>query len=132
MKTTFGVGLVLLMVCFTGLSLAQEKTLSVTEMKASPAVVKPGRKVLISCRVTDTRGPMLVQRVAATVRGDDQGRSYPVLYDDGTNGDKAPRDGVFSLKITAPKKPGEVKVFFHAVATDKQEVESEAITFTVR
>jgi hypothetical protein len=132
MKTILGVGFIVLMVCFTGLSLAQEETLSVTEMKASPAVVKPGRKVLISCRVTDTRGPMFIQRVAATAKGVDLGTTYPMLFDDGTNGDKVSRDGVYSLKITAPKKPGEVKVFFYAVSTDKKEVESDAITFTVK
>jgi hypothetical protein len=132
MKTTFGVGLVILILCSTGLSFAQEKTLSVTEMKAYPAVVKPGRKVLISCRATDTRGPMFILRVAAMAKSADFGTSFPVLFDDGTNGDKTSRDGVYSLKIIAPKKPGEVKVFFYAVSTDRQEVESETVTFTVR
>jgi hypothetical protein len=132
MKTILAVTLLVLTFCLTGLSLAQEGTLSITEMKAEPAAVKAGRKVLISCRVTDARGPMFVERVAATARGAERSTSYPMLFDDATNGDKAARDGVYSLRVVAPKTPGEVKVFFHAVSTDKKEVEAGPIVFRVK
>lgn len=100
-------------------------------MKVEPAVVQAGGKVLLSCRAIDTRGPMFVERVAATARGSDRGMAYPQLFDDATHGDKA-RDGVYSLEITAPETAGEFQITFHAVATGKEEYESPAVTLTVR
>lgn len=131
MKTLVALIVLFLSVFFTAVPWAAAGTLSITEMKAEPAVVQPGGKVVLSCRAIDTRGPMFVERVAASARSVDRGIAYPKLFDDATHGDKA-RDGVYSLEITAPERAGEFKITFHAVATDKEEHESEAITLTVR
>jgi hypothetical protein len=131
MKAMVLLSILVLSLFFAGVPWASAGTLSIMEMKAEPAVVQPGGKVLLSCRAKDTRGPMFVERVAASARSGDRGIAYPMLFDDATHGDKA-RDGVYSLEITAPEATGEVRIFFHAVATDKQEYESEAVILTVR
>jgi hypothetical protein len=131
MKAMVTVIFLVLALFFTGDFRVFAGTLSITDMKVEPAAVQPGGKVLLSCRAKDTRGPMFVERVAASARSGDRGISYPTLFDDGTHGDKA-RDGVYSLEISAPEAAGEVRIFFHAVATDKQEYESEAVILTVR
>jgi hypothetical protein len=131
MKAIVTLGFLVLTVFFAGVPWAAAGTLSITEMKVEPTVVQPGGKVLLSCRANDTRGPMFVEKVAASARSGNRGIAYPMLFDDATHGDKA-RDGLYSLEINAPEVSGEVKIFFHAVASDKQEYESEAVTLTVR
>jgi hypothetical protein len=131
MKTMVTLSFLVLSLFFGGVPWASAGTLSITEMKVEPAVAQPGGKVLLSCRAKDSRGPMFVERVAASARSGDRGIAYPMLFDDATHGDKA-RDGVYSLEITAPETAGEFKITFHAVASDKQEYESEAVTLMVR
>ena len=114
------------------ISWAQESTLTITEMKADPAIVTSGTKVSISCRVIHSIGPMNIERVAATVSHGDWVTAYQKLYDDGTNGDLVSADGVYSLESKAPDNAGEAKIVFHAVDTDKNEIDSEPIILTVK
>lgn len=113
-------------------SWAQESTLTITDMKAEPSTVNPGGKVLISCRVTHSAGHMNIERVAATVSHGDWVTAYQKLYDDGTNGDALPDDGIYSLEIKVPDNAGEAKIVFHAVDIDKNEIDSESIILTVK
>jgi hypothetical protein len=122
---------ILMLFLLFSVSVAQESVLTITDMKVEPSTVNPGGKVLISCKVTHSAGPMDIERVAATVFHGDWVTAYPKLYDDGTNGDKMADDGIFSIEIKAPNSAGEAKIVFSAVDKDKHEIESEPIILTV-
>lgn len=124
----------LMFLLLSGILWAQESTLTITDMKVEPATTSPLGKALISCKVTHSAGPMNIEieRVAATVFHGDRVTAYPMLYDDGTNGDIASEDGIYSLEIKSPDTVGEAKIIFHAVDTDKNEIDSEAIILTVK
>lgn len=111
---------------------AQQSRLSITDMKVEPATVKAGGKVRLSCRVVHPGGSGAIERVAATVSEKDRVTGYPRLYDDGTHGDKAAQDGLYSIVIAVSDVSGERKIRFQAVSTDKQEVESEPILLKVK
>jgi|WetSurMetagenome_2_1015567.scaffolds.fasta_scaffold01405_3 hypothetical protein len=111
---------------------ALEASLSITEMTVEPAAAAPGEMMLISCRVIHAKGPMFIERVAATMLHTEHNSSYPMLFDDGTHGDRTARDGLFSLQIKAPEVPGEGRLIFEALAVDKVEIESMPIPFVVR
>lgn len=111
---------------------AQQPGLSITDMKVEPASVKAGGKVRLSCRVFHPGGAGAIERVAATVSEKDRVTGYPRLYDDGTHGDKAARDGFYSIVIAVSEVPGERKIRFQAVSTDKLEVESDPILLKVK
>ncbi len=100
-------------------------------MKAEPKAGGPGETVIISCRVSHPQGPTFVDRVAANVFGEDRNTTYPMLYDDGTHGDKVAGDGVYSLEIQAPDTASEVRIVFVAVDKDRNEIESEPVIVTV-
>jgi hypothetical protein len=124
---------ILLAVAFVATPLrAQQPGLSITDMKVEPATVKAGGKVRLSCRVVHSAGSGVIERVAATVSEKDRVTGYPSLYDDGTHGDKAAQDGLYSIVIAVSEIPGERKIRFQAVSTDKQEVESEPILLKVK
>ena len=114
------------------ISWAQESTLTITDMKADLAIVSTGANVLISCRVSHSISPINIERVAATVSHGDWVTAYQKLYDDGTNGDVMSDDGIYSLEIKAPDNAGEAKIVFHAVDTDKNEIDSEPILFGIK
>jgi hypothetical protein len=120
-------GLILVGGCYAG-----EGSLSITEMTVEPAAAAPGEMMLISCRVIHAKGPMFIERVAATMFHAEHNSSYPMLFDDGTHGDRTARDGVFSLQIKVPEVPGEGRLIFEALAVDKVEIESMPISFAVR
>jgi hypothetical protein len=122
----------LMFLLLSGIAWTQESTFTITDIKAEPAAISPGGKALISCKVTHSAGPMNIERVAATVFHGDRVTAYPMLYDDGTNGDIASEDGIYSLEIKSPDTVGEAKIVFHAVDTDKNEIDSEAIILTVK
>ena len=114
-------------------SWAQESgELSITNTKVEPSTISPGNKVIISCQVSHTLGPMHIEKVAATAFHSKWGTSYPTLYDDGTNGDTVAEDGIYSLEIKAADTPCEQKIVFCAVDTDKNEIESEPVILTVK
>jgi len=113
-------------------SWAQEPTLTATDMKAEPSPVNAGGKVLISCRVVHSVGLPEIGQVGATIFHGNWVTAYPMLYDDGTKGDKVADDGIYSLEISAPDTPGEAKIFFSAVDKDKNEIESEPIILVVK
>jgi len=115
-----------------GVSWAQESSLTLAETKVELSIVNPGGTVLISCQVTHPNGPMNIQRVAATVSIGNLNSSYPMLYDDGTNGDRVAEDGIYSLEISAPSIAGEAKIIFIAVDTEHNEIESEPVILTVQ
>jgi len=119
----------LLLVC---VSWAQGSALTISGMKVEPGAVGPGGKVLISCQVTHSNGPLNIERVAATISSGNLNSSYPMLYDDGTNGDLVSEDGIYSLEITAGNTPGEAKIVFIAVDTEQNEIESDPVILTVR
>jgi len=134
MKVTIKIGIfltVLLLVSYG--SWAQESGgLSITNTKVSPGTVSPGEKTLISCLVSHPLGMMHIGRVAATVFHGNWISTYPILYDNGTNGDSVPDDGVYSLEINTPDSAGEAKIVFYAVDRDRNEIKSEPIILTVK
>lgn len=122
----------MLIFLLTAVSWAQDSALTIADMTVEPGAVSPGGKVLISCRVTHTNGPMFIERVAATVSSGNFNSSYPMLYDDGTNGDKVAEDGIYSLEITAGNTAGEAKIVFIAVDIEHDEIESTPVTLTIQ
>jgi len=122
----------MLILLLSGISLAGDSPLTITDMTVEPGVVGPGGKVLISCQVTHSDGPMNIERVAATVSSGNLNSSYPMLYDDGTNGDKVAEDRIYSLEITAGNTAGEAKIVFIAVDTEQNEIESAPVTLTIQ
>ena len=120
------------MFLLVSVSWAEDSALTIADMTVEPGAVSPGGKVLISCRVTHTNGPMFIERVAATVSSGNLNSSYPMLYDDGTNGDKVAEDGIYSLEITAGNTAGEAKIVFIAVDTEQNEIESDTVILTVQ
>ena len=111
---------------------AQGGTITISDTKAEPGTTSTGGKVLISCQVTHSDGPMNIERVAATVSSGNLNSSYPMLYDDETNGDKVAEDGIYSLEITAGNTAGEAKIIFIAVDTEQNEIESAPIILTIQ
>lgn len=128
-RIIIGILMILLLLSF---SWAQESTLSISDMKVKPSSVSPGGTVLISCKVTHADGTLFIERVAATSNHGKWNTSYPMLYDDGTHGDKVENDGVYSLEINAPDTAGEAKIILSVVDKDKNEIESEPIILTVK
>ena len=122
----------MLVLLLTAVSWAQDSALSISGMKVEPSTVGSGNMVLISCQVTHSDGPMNIERVAATVSSGNLNSSYPMLYDDGTNGDKVAEDGIYSLEITAGNTAGEAKIVFIAVDTEQNEIESAPVTLTIQ
>ena len=110
----------------------QTDNLTIDATKAIPTTINPGGRVIISCHVTHTDGPESIDRVAAMVSYGKMNASYPMLYDDGTNGDATAGDGNFSLEITTLDSPGEATIVFSAVDKDHMEVNSEPVTFIIR
>ena len=122
----------MLIFLLTAVAWAEESAFTITDMKVEPDVVVPVGKVLISCRVTHTNGPINIERVAATISSGNLNSSYPMLYDDGTNGDMVAEDGIYSLEITAGNTAGEAKIVFIAVDTEQNEIESTPVTLTIQ
>jgi len=113
-------------------ALAQEVPLKITEMKSEPSGVSPGGIVLLSCRVSHSKGPMVIERVAVTTSFEQWSAMYPSLYDDGTHGDSVGGDGIYSLLIRVPDVTGEAIVVFHASDKEGNETESEPTLLTLR
>jgi len=113
-------------------SWAQDSALTISGITVEPGGVGPGGNVLISCQVTHSDGPLNIERVAATVSSRNLNSSYPMLYDDGTNGDMMAEDGIYSLEISAGNTPGEAKIVFIAVDTEQNEIESTPVTLTIQ
>jgi hypothetical protein len=114
-------------------SWAQESGgLSITNTMVEPSTVSIGGMVLISCRVSHTSESTHIERVAATVFHGTWISTYPMLYDNGTNGDRIADDGIYSLEIDAPGSAGEARITFDAVDKDRNEIESEPIILTVK
>ena len=122
----------MLVLLLTAVSWSQGSALSISGMKVEPSTVGSGSMVLISCQVTHSDGPMNIERVAATVSSGNLNSSYPMLYDDETNGDKVAEDGIYSLEITAGNTAGEAKIIFIAVDTEQNEIESAPIILTIQ
>ena len=120
-----------MLILLSGISLAGDSSLTISDMTVDPSTVSSGGNILISCQVTHSDGPMNIERVAATVSNGNLNSSYPMLYDDGTNGDKVAEDGIYSLEITAGNTAGESKIVFIAVDTEHDEIESEPMILTV-
>lgn len=128
-KTVIGILMALLLVSVTW---ALESPLSITDMKVEPSIVNSGGKVLISCRVSHPEGPMFIKHVAATVLYGRLNTSYPRLYDDGTNGDNVPNDGIFSLEIKAADIASAAKIVFHAGDNERNEIDSDPILLIIQ
>ena len=120
-----------MLILLSGISLAGDSSLTISDMTVDPSTVSSGGNILISCQVTHSDGPMNIERVAATVSNGNLNSSYPMLYDDGTNGDKVAEDGIYSLEITAGNTAGESNIVFIAVDTEHDETESEPMILTV-
>jgi hypothetical protein len=126
------IGAMLIVSLIVSTSGAQQPGLSIVDMRVEPATVKSGGKVRLSCRIICPAGSGAVERVAATVSEKDRVTGYPRLYDDGTHGDKAAQDGLYSIVIRVSEVTGERKIRFQAVSIDKQEIESELILLKVK
>lgn len=126
------VTLSMLVFLLTAVSWAQDSALTISGTKVGPSTVGPGSMVLISCQVTHSDGPLNIERVAATVSSGNLNTSYPMLYDDGTNGDKVAEDGIYSLEITAGNTAGEAKIVFIAVDIEHDEIESAQVPLTIQ
>ena len=122
----------MLVLLLTAVSWAEDSALTISGMKVEPSTVGSGGKVLISCQVIHFDGPMNIERVAATVSSGNLNTSYPMLYDDGTNGDIVAEDGIYSLEITAGNTAGEAKIVFISVDTEQNEIESDPVILTVQ
>jgi len=120
-----------LILSLLSLSWAQESALTITDMKVEPSIVNAGERVLISCKVNHSLGLTEVEQVGAIAFHGNWVTTYPMLYDDGTHGDRVENDGVYSLEINAPATTGNTKIIFNAVDKDKNEIESEPIILTV-
>ena len=110
---------------------AQAGTLTISGAKAESGAIGAGGKVLLTCQVVHSDGPANIARVAAMVSIGNLNTSYLMLYDDGTNGDMVADDGIYSLEITAPDTVGEAKIVFSAADTEKNEIESSAISLII-
>lgn len=131
--TKVGILLAILLLLVNYGSWAQESgNLTITDIKVGPSTVNPGGKALISCRVSHALGPTHIERVAATAFHGDWVTGYPMLYDDGTHGDIAADDGVYSLEISAADTPCEEKIVFCAVDKDRNEIETEPVILIVQ
>ena len=122
----------MLLFLLTAISWAEDSALTISGMKVEPSTVGYGSMVLISCQVTHSGGPMNIERVAATLSSGNLNSSYPMLYDDGANGDMVAEDGIYSLEISAGNTPGEAKIVFIAVDTEQNEIESTPVTLTIQ
>jgi len=115
-----------------GTCLAQESVLTIADSKVEPGSIAACGLVVISCRVSHSGGPALIERVAAVASFSEWNTLFPNLYDDGTNGDKVAGDGIFSLEIQVNVQSGEIKIVFNAVDKERNEIESEPIFLTVK
>jgi hypothetical protein len=122
----------MLIFLLTTVSWAQDPALTISDIKVEPSTVGPGSMVLISCQVNHSDGLMNIERVAATVSSGNLNSSYPMLYDDGTNGDMVAEDGICSLEISAGNAPGEATIVFIAVDTEHYEIESAPVILTIQ
>ncbi len=122
----------MLVLLLTAVSWAQDSALTISGMTVEPGAVGPGGKVLISCQVTHSDGPLNIERLAATISSKNLNSSYPMLYDDGTNGDMMAEDGIYSLEITAGNTAGEAKIVFIAVDAEQNEIESAPVILTIQ
>jgi hypothetical protein len=117
---------------FCGSFAEGQNVLRVFDAAVSPNPAPPGEMVLITCRVAHTKGPAFIGRVAASASLNDWNASYPMLHDDGSNGDKKAGDGIYSKAVPASKMEGDERFVFIAVDKDNIEVESEPIILTVK
>jgi uncharacterized alpha/beta hydrolase family protein len=131
MKHVMSVVLFAALIFYGGLAEGQD-VLRVFDAAVTPNPARPGEMVLITCRVAHIKGPTFIELVAASASQGDWNVSYPMLYDDGSNGDKKAGDGVYSKAVPASKVEGDETFVFIAVDKDNTEVESEPITLTVK
>lgn len=113
-----------------GLALAED--FEIQEVVVAPAVAGPSAKVLITCRISHPSGPLAIERVAADLTHGNLHLAYPMLYDNGENGDDIPGDGVFSLLIDAGAEPGEYQIVCTVVDADKTEIQSDPVILMVQ
>lgn len=133
MKRVIMFGIFLLITFFISyVSWAQEYPLAINDMRAEPSIINPGGQVLLTCQVNHPEGPMFINRVAATIYQSEKNTGYPSLYDDGTNGDIEPGDGIYSLAIAASNEAGAAQIVFHAVDTEGHEIDSDPISLTIQ
>jgi hypothetical protein len=129
-QTLFIAAAVLLLL--VSMALVGERVITIEDMRVAPNPVGVGARVVISCRVAHTKGRDLIDRVSATLQGEERGAGYSQLYDDGTHGDRVAGDGVYSLEIDAFGPPGEQRLVFQALDSRRIEVESEPIILQVK
>lgn len=121
---------ILLLIC--GSSWADESDLSISDPAVAPNTVTGGNLVLISCGVQHAAGPASIKRVAALVTYDEVVASFPDLFDDGTNGDEVPEDGIYSRLIPVMDNPGVAQITFTAVDIENNELDSATVPLNVQ
>lgn len=102
---------------------------AISEARVEPAVVAPGGEYLVSCRPAAPAG---LKAVTVELLHGGWITVYPRLYDDGTHGDARANDGVYSLRLKAPDRPGTVIVVISVADAQGREVDSEPLVLTVR
>jgi|GEM_PF-6715966 hypothetical protein len=86
---------------------------------------------ILTVAVQHSSGPEAIKTVAAAVTGSERGATFPRLYDDGTHGDSAANDGLYSLEVDLGSKHGEYSVTYYVVDHKGAEITTEPMTFTL-
>jgi hypothetical protein len=105
---------------------------SISNAKVDPESIIRMGKLLLSCTVKHSSGASGINRVAASMSTDVINFAYPLLYDDGTHGDKIANDGIYSLEINSPASSGSAKIVFFAVDAGMNEIESEPVILNIQ
>lgn len=102
------------------------------EFTLTPGAVTPAGagNVILAVAVQHPDGQAAVKTVAAEVTGANVYATYPTLHDDGTNGDLAAGDGLYSLSVDLPGPAGERTVTYYAVDQAGLEVVTDPAAFT--
>lgn len=128
-KTVIGIFMALLWVSVTW---ALESPLTITDMIAEPTIVNSCGKILISCRVSHSKGPLCIKHVAATVLYGRLNTSIPGFMMTEPTGIMSLNDGIFSLEIKAADIVSAVKIVFHAGNNERNEIDSEPILLIIQ
>jgi len=129
--TRLGILLVVLLVAGNTTWAQESSGLTITDAKVIPGSVSLGETIHLFSKVSHPLGEEAIMRVAATIFHGNKITTLPRLFDDGTHGDHTPDDGLYSLIVSEPLKPGQCKIIIYAVDKDRNEIESEPLFYTI-
>ncbi len=116
--------------CLTGLVFSLSLTvpanasdiMSLSNISVAAASSEQGT-VVISCRPYHQEGKEFFQRVAVDVNWDKEIVGIPILYDDGTHGDRKADDGIYSAMVSVPEGATRVSLKFYLLDINGDEAE---------